>query len=94
MESASALDSFNGTVTGASSGRGEGRKIKHALLARERVEQVDDFAGRVKVKRADRISMTCCAIRGATALRTPPTKCAGRALLDDATPCALSVLSF
>ena len=25
MESASALDSFNGTVTGASSGRGEGR---------------------------------------------------------------------
>ena len=50
MESASALDSFNGTVTGASSGRGEGRKIKHALLARERVEQVDDFAGRAKVR--------------------------------------------
>ena len=38
--------------------------------------------------------MTCCAIRGATALRTPPTKCAGRALFDeDATPCAPSVLS-
>src|SRR5882757_11018307 len=35
------------------------------------------------------LSMTCCAIRGATALRTPPTKCAGRALFDeDATPCA------
>jgi hypothetical protein len=32
--------------------------------------------------------MTYCAIRGATALRTPPTKCAGRALFDeDATPC-------
>jgi hypothetical protein len=40
------------------------------------------------------LSMTCCAIRGATALRTPPTKCAGRALFDeDATPCAPSVLS-
>ena len=38
--------------------------------------------------------MTCCAIRGATALRTLPTKCAGRALFDeDATPCAPSVLS-
>lgn len=38
--------------------------------------------------------MTCCAIRGAKALRTPPTKCAGRALFDeDATPCAPSVLS-
>ena len=37
--------------------------------------------------------MTCCAIRGAKALRTPPTKCAGRALFDeDATPCAPSVL--
>jgi hypothetical protein len=36
--------------------------------------------------------MTCCAIRGATALRTPPTQCAGRALFDeDATPCAPSV---
>jgi len=79
VESASALDSFNGTVTGASSGRGEGRKIKHTLLARERVEQADDFGGRVKAKRADRISMTCCAIRGASALRTPPTSApAGR----------------
>ena len=38
--------------------------------------------------------MTCCAIRGATTLRTAPTKCAGRALFDeDATPCAPSVLS-
>jgi len=94
VASASASDSLNCAVSRASSGLGEGRKIKDALLARERVEQVDDFAGRVKVKRADRISMTCCAIRGATALRTPPTKCAGRALFDeDATPCAPSVLS-
>src|SRR5215469_11298302 len=61
-----------------SSGRGAGRKIKHVLLARERVEQADDFGGRVKAKRADR-SMTCCAIRGATASRTPPTSApAGR----------------
>jgi hypothetical protein len=38
--------------------------------------------------------MTCCAIRGAKALRTPPTKCAGRVLFDeDATPCAPSVSS-
>jgi hypothetical protein len=38
--------------------------------------------------------MTCCAIRGATAVRTPPTKCAGGALCDeDATPCAPSVSS-
>ena len=47
------MDSFNGTVTGASSGRGEGRKIKDALLARETVEQVDDFAGQVKAKRVE-----------------------------------------
>jgi hypothetical protein len=37
-EPASALDSFNATATGASSGRGEGWKIKHALLAREKGE--------------------------------------------------------
>jgi hypothetical protein len=30
-----------------------GRKIKDALLARETVEQVDDFAGRVKAKRVE-----------------------------------------
>src|ERR1035438_8568999 len=35
--------------------------------------------------------MTCRAIRGATAVRTPPTKCAGRAPFDeDAMPCAPS----
>jgi hypothetical protein len=32
---------------------GEGRKIKDALLARETVEPVDDFAGRVKAKRVE-----------------------------------------
>ena len=37
------------------------------------------------------ISMTCCAIAGATASRTPPTKYAGRALFE--TPYAPSVLS-
>ena len=37
----------------ASSARGEGRKINGALLARESVEQVDDFAGWVKAKRVD-----------------------------------------
>ena len=51
MASASASDGLNCAVSGASSGRGEGRKIKDALLARETVEQVDDFAGRVKAKR-------------------------------------------
>jgi hypothetical protein len=40
-------------MSGASSGRGEGWKIKDALLARETVEQVDDFAGRVKAKRVE-----------------------------------------
>jgi hypothetical protein len=40
-------------VSGALSGRGKGRKIKEALLARETVEQVDDFAGRVKSKRVE-----------------------------------------
>lgn len=42
-----------GLCVGASSGRGEGRKIKDALRARETVEQVDDFAGRVKAKRVE-----------------------------------------
>ena len=40
-------------MSGASSGRGEGRTIKDAPLARETVEQVDDFAGRVKAKRGE-----------------------------------------
>ena len=53
MASASASDSLNCAGSGASSGRGEGRKIKDALLARETVEQVDDFAGRVKAKRVE-----------------------------------------
>jgi hypothetical protein len=51
VASASASDSLTCAVSGASSGRGEGRKIKDALLARETVEQVDDFAGPVKAKR-------------------------------------------
>ena len=45
MASASALDSLNGAVSSASSDRGEGRTIKDAPLARETVEQVDDFVG-------------------------------------------------
>ena len=53
VASASASDSLNCAVSGASSGRGEGRKIKDALLARETVEHVDDFAGRVKAKRVE-----------------------------------------
>jgi hypothetical protein len=53
VASASASDSLNCAVSGASSGRSEGRKIKDALLARETVEQVDDFAGRVKAKRVE-----------------------------------------
>jgi hypothetical protein len=73
------LDSFNGRVTGAWSGRGEGRKIKHALLAREGVEQADDFAGRGDGEASGSFSMTWRAIRGATALGTPPTSApAGR----------------
>jgi len=51
--SASASDSLNCAVSGVSSGRGEGWKIMDALLARETVEQVDDFAGRVKAKRVE-----------------------------------------
>jgi hypothetical protein len=47
------LGQLNCAVSGASSGRGEGRKIKDALLARETVEQVDDLAGRVKAKRVE-----------------------------------------
>jgi hypothetical protein len=53
VASASASDSLNCAVSGASSGRGEGRKIKDAQLARETVEQVDDFVGRVKAKRVE-----------------------------------------
>jgi len=39
------LDNLNCAVSGASSGRGGGRTIKDAPLARETVEQLDDFAG-------------------------------------------------
>jgi hypothetical protein len=53
VASGSASDSLNCAVSGASSGRGEGRKIKDALLVRETAEQVDDFAGRVKAKRVE-----------------------------------------
>jgi hypothetical protein len=38
LGSATALDGFNCAVSGASSGRGEGRTIKDAPLARETVE--------------------------------------------------------
>jgi hypothetical protein len=44
-------------VSGASSGRGEARRIKDALLARETVEQVDDF-GRVKAQRVESAAST------------------------------------
>jgi len=47
------LDSLNCAVSGASNGRGEGRTIKDAPLARETVEQLDDFAGWVKAKRVE-----------------------------------------
>ena len=47
MASDSASDSLNCAVSGAPGGRGEGWKIKDALLARETVEQIDDFAGSV-----------------------------------------------
>jgi hypothetical protein len=40
-------------VSGASNGRGEGRTIKDAPLARETVAQLDDFAGWVKAKRME-----------------------------------------
>ena len=53
VASASALDSLNYAVSGASSGRGEGRTIKDAPLARETVKQVDDFADQVKAKRVE-----------------------------------------
>ncbi len=54
-------DSLNCAGSGASSGRGEGRKIKDALLARETVAQVDDFAGRVKAKRVEFVPRTTLA---------------------------------
>ena len=91
MESASALDSFNGTVTGASSGRGEGRKIKHTLLARERVEQADDFGGRVKAESGSYFDDVLRDSRR-YGIENTTDKCSGRALLDNAT-CAPSVLS-
>ena len=47
MGSASALDSLNCAVGGASSGRGEGWAIKDTPLAPETVGQLDDFAGSV-----------------------------------------------
>jgi hypothetical protein len=53
VESASSLDSLNCAVSGASNGRGDGRTIKDAPLARETVEQLDDFAGWVKAKRVE-----------------------------------------
>lgn len=52
MAFATASDSLNCAVSGASSGRGEGGRSR-ALLARETVAQVDDLAGRVKAKRVE-----------------------------------------
>ena len=59
VASASALDSLDCAVSGASSGRGEERTIKDALLMRRTVEQVDDFAGRVKAKRVELAPARC-----------------------------------
>jgi hypothetical protein len=75
VASASASDSLNCQVSGASIGRGEGRKIKDALLAGETVEQVDDFAGRVKAKRVEFASRTLFS-RG-NAERSPAAGCGG-----------------
>ena len=53
-------DSLTCAVSGASSGCGEEPTIKDALLARETVEQVDDFAGRVKAKHVEPASVARC----------------------------------
>jgi cholinesterase len=42
--------SLNFAVSGAQTGRGEGRRVKDALLGRGMANQVDDFAGRVESK--------------------------------------------
>jgi phospholipase/lecithinase/hemolysin len=43
-------DSLNFAVSGAQTGRGEGRTIKDALLGRGMADQVDDFVARVRAK--------------------------------------------
>ena len=44
----SAPESLNFAVSGAQTGHGEGRKVKDALLGRGMMDQVDDFAARVR----------------------------------------------
>jgi hypothetical protein len=74
VASASALDSLNCAVSGASKGRGEGRKIKDALLAREAGEQVDDFAGWVKAKRVEFAPAPRCPLSRKVLLRNDEKK--------------------
>ena len=56
-------------MSGASSGHGEARTIKDAPLAREMVERVDDFAGRVEAKRVELAPRASCPLsrKGPTA---------------------------
>ena len=49
-QAGSASDSLNFAVSGARTGRGDGRKVKEALLGRGMLNQVEDFAGRVQAK--------------------------------------------
>jgi hypothetical protein len=68
------LDSLNCAVSGASSGRGGGRTIKDAPLARETVEPLDDFAGWIKAKRVE-LAPPCklSSLSGCRMGRWPPT---------------------
>jgi phospholipase/lecithinase/hemolysin len=47
---ASPTDSLNFAVSGAQTGRGDGRKVKDALLGRGMADQVDDFVARVQAR--------------------------------------------
>jgi phospholipase/lecithinase/hemolysin len=47
-KSDSASESLDFAVSGAQTGRGAGRKVKDALLGRGMMDQVDDFAARVR----------------------------------------------
>lgn len=49
-QTGSASDSLNFAVSGAQTGRGDGRKVKDALLGRGMKDQVDDFVARVQSK--------------------------------------------
>lgn len=46
-----ASDSLNFAVSGAQTGRSDGRKVKDALLGRGMMDQVDDFVSRVHTRR-------------------------------------------